>query len=159
MGGTGECRWVTERKRKLDGRVQEFPCQALVWTPVAAVLLYRPGREVVLGDLRLPADALTFGLYWAERPFNIYHWLDAAGRTLACYCNVASETRIGPEVLEWLDLELDVLVTSDGVVRFLDADEVPADLPAPYRRQLQLARRRLADGPAVLALAREMTPS
>jgi predicted RNA-binding protein associated with RNAse of E/G family len=152
-------RWATERKRKLDGRILEYRCQVVSWTPRAAVLLYRPGQEVDLAGLRLPADVLSYGLYWVDRPFNIYHWVDRDGRTLACYCNVSTDTHIGQHRVEWLDLELDVLVTPDGAVRVLDEDEVPANLSVYHRAQLVLASQFLQDGPAVLLLARASLPA
>ena len=151
--------WVIERKRKLDGRVLTFRCQLLRWTPGAAVLLYRPERPVELAGLRLPAEVLSYGLYWADRPYNIYHWVHPDGRSLACYCNAATETRISPAAVDWLDLELDVLVTPDGRVRVLDEEEVPAVLSQAHQQQLAAARLALADGGAVLALARATTPA
>ena len=148
----GTC-WVEERKRKLDGRVLRYRCAGLSLRPGAAVLRYRAAGPVRLAGLELPAGAVSYGLYWRDRPYNIYHWVNGTGETLACYCNVATDTRIGPSAVDWLDLELDVLVTADGRVRLLDEDEVPADLPPRHRRALEAARAELADGARVLALA------
>ncbi len=144
---------VEERKRKLDGRTLSYPCEALEMTTDFALLLYRLPQAVDLAGVCLPAGARSFGLYWSERPYNVYHWVDAAGRWLGDYCNAATETRLGPRAVEWLDLEADVFITPDGRVAVLDLDEVPADLSAPHRRALEEALAALA---APAALVREV---
>lgn len=132
---------VEERKRKLDGRVLCYPCEGLERATGRAVLRYRMPRAVDLagGAVRVPADAVSYGVYWTDRPYNVYRWVDAAGRTLAWYCNAACETVISPDAVEWLDLEVDVLVTPDMRVRVLDAEELPADLSPPRREALNAA--------------------
>lgn len=149
--------WVTETKRKLDGRRMEFRCRAVALDHSRAVLLYRHPDAVVLGGVRLPAGTRSVGLFWTDRPYNVYHWVDAAGRTLVCYCNAATETRIGPSGVDWLDLEADVVITPDGRAEVLDLDLVPADLGAAHRRALDEALRQLSAGAAVLAEARAVT--
>ena len=136
-------RAVEERKRKLDGRVLRYPCEALEINGERAVLLYRTTRPVDLAGVPIPAGTLSYGVYWTDRPFNVYRWVDPPGTVLAYYFNVATETRIGPDAVEWLDLEVDVLVTPDGRVQVLDEDEVPADLAPRYRAVLDEAVARL----------------
>ncbi len=144
-------RTVEERKRKLDGRVLRYPCEVLDITPEHAVLLYRTTHSVDLAGVPIPAGTLSYGVYWVDRPFNVYRWVDPRGTVLAHYFNVATETRILPDALEWLDLELDVLVTPDGRVRVLDEQEVPVDLAPRYRAVLDEAVARLRDPAEVLS--------
>lgn len=144
-------RTIEERKRKLDGRVLRYACEALEISPERAVVLYRMTAALDLAGVAIPADAVSYGLYWAERPFNVYRWGDPRGAVLAYYCNVAAETRISPEAVEWLDLEVDVLITPDGRVRVLDEEDVPADLAPRYRAALEQALGRLRAPGAVVA--------
>ena len=149
--------WVIETKRKLDGRRLEFRCRAVARESARAVLLYRHPEALVLGGLRIPAGARSFGLFWTDRPYNVYHWVDGAGRTLVCYCNAATETEIHPRGVTWLDLEADALITPDGRATVLDLDEVPTDLRPAHRAALEEALRVLQGGPAVLAEAAAVT--
>jgi predicted RNA-binding protein associated with RNAse of E/G family len=149
--------WVTETKRKLDGRRLAFRCRALELGARRAALLYRHPEAVVLGGLRLPAGTRCFGLFWTDRPYNVYHFVGAGDETLACYCNAAAETRIGPMGVEWLDLEADVLIAPDGAAQVLDLEEVPRDLRPDLRAALGEALRLLGDAGAVLAEARAVT--
>ncbi len=141
---------IVEIKRKLDGRIQRFRCDALEVAAGRAVILYHIERGVTLGGLAIPAGASSYGLFWTDRPYNVYLWVDPAGTTLGAYCNVANDTAITADTIDWLDLEADVMITPDGRAEVLDLAEVPADLPRRHRAALDDALARLDDGPAVL---------
>ncbi len=133
-------RLVEERKRKLDGRVLRYPCLGLECSQRRAVLRYDLEHAVDLAGVEIPPGSVSYGVYWVDRPYNVYHWTDAAGTTLAYYCNAASETSIGADFVDWLDLELDALILPDGRMRLLDEDEVPTHLSLVHRRSLEDAR-------------------
>jgi predicted RNA-binding protein associated with RNAse of E/G family len=142
---------VLEVKRRLDGGVRTYPCEAVEIAADRAVLLYRlPGQGRVAG-LVLPAGTLTVAYYWLDRPYNVYHWMAPSGETLAYYFNLSGPVRIGPDRLEWEDLEVDVLVTPDGRVQILDEDAVPAEAAARLPEIARARERVLADWPAVVA--------
>lgn len=146
-------RVVEERKRKLDGRVLRYRCEALRLTPGQAVLLYRTPAAVVLAGVLVPAGSLSFGVYWTDRPYNVYHFTDPAGETILYYCNAAAETAIAEDVLEWLDLEADVVIRRDGSWEVLDLDQVPPNLTPAHRAALDAALAELARVPLVVAAA------
>jgi predicted RNA-binding protein associated with RNAse of E/G family len=124
---------ITEHKTRLDGSVAEFACEALlVETGKRAVVRYVSDREAHVGDLVLAAGTVTIGHFWADRSYNVYHWI-GAGKTIAYYCNVVDDTTITADRIEYTDLTVDVLVKPSGAVMILDEDDVPDDL-APKRR-------------------------
>ena len=72
---------ITERKTRLDGSVVEYACEALVVEPGRrAVVRYVTERDRALEgtDLVLRKGTLTVGHFWTDRPYNVYHWLEAA---------------------------------------------------------------------------------
>lgn len=144
-------RIVEERKRKLDGRVLRYRCVALQMSPERAVLLYRTVRPADVGGVHVPAGSVSYGVYWADRPYNVYHFVGAAGTTLAYYCNAATDTRIAADVVDWVDLEADVVITPDGRARVLDMELVPADLAPERRTALDRALSALGRVPEVVA--------
>ena len=115
---------MLEVKRTLDGARREFRCRVLTRSAGHVVLLYVSPKEAAVHGLRLPKATLTFGYFWEDRPFNVYHWLHPAGRTIAFYFNLAAETHLSDDQLEWLDLVVDVMATPDGRVVVLDEDEL-----------------------------------
>jgi hypothetical protein len=85
---------------------------------------------------RLPAAAagtVSFGHFWTDRPYNVYHWMDGTtGATIGYYVNLADSTRVDGDLLEWRDLAVDILIRPDGNVTVLDEDESLRRLAAQH---------------------------
>ena len=140
---------VIERKTRLDGSRVEFACEGLEVVPGrSAVLGYAVDRDWIVagGIITVPRGALTVGHFWADRPYNVYHWL-VDGRTLAYYVNVSAPASITAGAVEWLDLTVDVLVRPDASFTVLDEDEVPADLDPVHRRTIARALEAVVTSP------------
>jgi len=147
---------VIERKTKLDGTVVEFACTGLAIDPGrSAVLGYTLDRDRTIagGIITVPAGAVTLGHFWADRPYNVYHWL-VDGRTLAYYVNVSAAPRIAADTVEWLDLAVDILVRPDASFLVLDEDEIPPDIDPAHRRSIARALEAIVTSPR--GFAREM---
>jgi uncharacterized protein len=135
---------ILEVKRTLAGGVLTFPCAAVEMTPSRAVLFYRSRKRRRIGRLHLPPDTITLAYFWADRPYNVYHWLSPSGDTLGWYFNLSSPARIVDARVEWDDLEVDVLVTPPALeTEVLDEDVLPSTLTAPQRDAIAAARRRV----------------
>jgi predicted RNA-binding protein associated with RNAse of E/G family len=138
---------VIERKTRFDGSVEEFACHALLIEPAKrAVIRYDFARDWTVSGIQLPRGGFTAGHFWVDRPYNVYHWLNA-GRTLGYYFNVGLVDEISDAQVAWRDLIIDVLVTPDGAIDILDEDEVPADLPAEHRRTIARALEQIVTNP------------
>jgi hypothetical protein len=146
LRGTGLPR-ILEIKRTLTGREQRFECRVLHTDgPHLVALFVSPEGRHVHG-LDLPPGTVTFGHFWSDRPYNVYHWLDApSGLTIGAYVNLAAETRIERDRLEWLDLVVDILTLPGSPPRVLDEDELPADATPAVRASIAEARRAVLDG-------------
>ena len=121
---------ILEIKRTLDGREKRFDCRLLARAPDgqhAAVLWVAPEPMHVHG-VDLPAGTISVGHFWTDRHYNVYHWLDPAGKTLGYYFNICDQTRIGADVIEWRDLTVDVLALPEGRLDVLDEHELPAEM-------------------------------
>ncbi len=138
---------ITEIKTTLAGERKAFDCELLRLRAGEAVVTYRMPRDVQLEDLLLRRGTLSLGYFWQDRPYNVYHWIDADRTTLALYYNIADATRISARQIEWRDLAVDVLITPDGRCRVLDEDELPADLDAGLRTYIETTRDELCREP------------
>jgi predicted RNA-binding protein associated with RNAse of E/G family len=146
--GLSKERPVVERKTRFDGSVQEFTCRALVLEPGRrAVIRYDLDRYRKVGWMLFPKGGYTVGHFWVDRPYNVYHWMAAAGRTLAYYFNVGLVDEINETQVAWRDLIIDVLVKPDGAIDVLDEDELPADLPAEHRGTIARALEQIVTNP------------
>jgi predicted RNA-binding protein associated with RNAse of E/G family len=140
---------IIERKTRLDGSVSEYRCEQLTLeVDRRAVLRYMIDREWVIADtgIVLRPGQVTIAHYWSDRPYNVYHWLDGA-RTIAYYCNVASDTIIHEDVVAYTDLVVDVLLRPSGETIVLDEEELPPDLAPARRIHIARALESIAAGP------------
>lgn len=134
---------ILEVKTSLDGRVQEFDCDVTAREADHVVIRYQMIKDHDLHGVPLHAGELTFGYFWFDRPYNLYHWVRHDGSTAAWYFNIGSVTGFDGAVLEWRDDAIDILATPDGRVRVLDEDELPDDLESNRRHAIIGARDRV----------------
>ncbi len=131
---------IKEVKLTATGERQEFVCRVLDRSVTHAVILYKTREPRRVGTLRVPRGALTYGYFWQDRPYNVYHMVRADGRTMGYYVNLTDQVRLRPQVVEWRDLGLDLLFSPDGSrVQILDEEHL-ALLPPDLRGKAEAAR-------------------
>jgi uncharacterized protein len=153
-------RRIVEVKRTLDGKVIEYPAERLlIEEEERAVLLYRLDETEVIagGRFTLPAGTLSFGYFWLDRPYNVYHFT-YAGDTLLYYINIGRIRSLRQTEVVWDDYAVDVLAFPDGTVEVLDEDEVPGAVDRAIREFIDEAMSIvLAELDAIVATADEET--
>jgi predicted RNA-binding protein associated with RNAse of E/G family len=117
---------IVEIKTTLAGVEKRFDCRLLAGDARRAVVLWVASAPMQVHGIDLPSGTISFGHFWADRHYNVYHWVDGARRTIGFYFNLADRTRISEATLEWRDLVLDVIATPSGRLELLDEDELPA---------------------------------
>jgi predicted RNA-binding protein associated with RNAse of E/G family len=146
--GLSKDRPIVERKTRFDGSVQEFTCRIFALEPgKRAVIRYDFERDWSVNGIALPKGGFTAGHFWTDRPYNVYHWLDPAGRTLGFYFNVGHTDEITEATVAWRDLIVDVVVAPDGNIDILDEDEIPPDLGSEHRRTIAQALEQIVTNP------------
>ena len=135
---------ILELKRTLSGKEKRFPCQVLARDGGHLIVLFVSPDAMNVHGVSLPAGTMTFGHFWEDRPYNVYHWLRPAdGATIGVYCNLSDETRVEGDTLSWLDLIVDVLVLPQQPPVVLDEDELPEDAPIALRERIARAQETL----------------
>ncbi|MBI5956810.1 MAG: DUF402 domain-containing protein [Chloroflexi bacterium] len=129
-----------EVKYTLAGERREFPCTLCARGRGWAILRYQVPGDARVAQVAIPAGSLTFAYYWARRPYNVYHWVQADGTTIAFYFNLCDHVRLGPESVEWQDLAVDILVAPGGEYRVLDEEELPPDLDPQIGEKIKRAQ-------------------
>lgn len=154
-------RWCYEEKRYPDGRRNRFRARLLLLRPGHGVLHFVSDRAYDPGGIHLPRGTVTFGLFWEDRPYNLYAWM-APGLTAprALYFNICDEVTLAAGRFAWRDLWVDVLVTPHGAPRVLDRHEVPAAAPRRVRALIDAAVGRvLADHRTVARYLQALLPA
>ena len=151
---------ILEVKEKLNGERHEFASALLAEAPGEVITLYVLPRDGGLGSVPLTKGTRCLGHFWADRPYNVYHAIDADGQTIVFYVNLSDRTVITPEAITWRDLIVDVVVTPDGQCSVLDEDELPPDLDPALGATIDAARDDfLANFPTILAAVERRTAS
>ncbi|MCS7172384.1 MAG: DUF402 domain-containing protein [Armatimonadetes bacterium] len=127
-----------EIKRRPDGREEVFPCELLLRDADRVVLRYVITHPWRVDDLSLDPGTVTYGHFWVDRPYNVYHWVTPHGETLGWYINLSGEVRLEADRIAWLDLAADVLVLPNAQPKVLDEEEM-GSLPETLRVQAQQA--------------------
>ncbi len=138
---------ITEIKTTLAGERKTFACELLQATATDAVVIYRMPTDHQLEDILLRKGTLSLGYFWQDKPYNVYHWIDARLDTVALYFNVSDNTIISAESIAWRDLVVDILITPDGRCRVLDEDELPADIEPGLLHYIDHTRDQLCREP------------
>src|SRR5687768_2960627 len=113
-------RKITEIKRTLAGGAARFACEVFSQNDEELVVLFRLPEPRDVHGIWLPAGTVTVGYFWRTRPYNLYHWLDKRGRTLAYYFNIGDVGSWGNTEFEWEDLAVDILAAPSGRTQVLD---------------------------------------
>ncbi|HTB60332.1 MAG TPA: DUF402 domain-containing protein [Polyangia bacterium] len=141
---------VVEIKQTLAGGEQRFDCLRLAGSAGHAVLLWIAPQPMHVHGVDLPAGTISFGHFWTDRFYNVYHWLDADRRTIGFYFNIADRTRIAESALAWRDLVVDVLATPAGRLDVLDEDELPAVVEPEAAAHIAAGKAAILGAPALV---------
>lgn len=104
-------------------------------------LLGRFEADVSHPDLGLiEAGTVSREYYFADRWFNYFVFFKTDGSIRNYYFNVCLPPKIGDGIIEYVDLDLDLVVWPDGETEILDEDEFRVNLerysyPEPTQRK------------------------
>lgn len=66
---------------------------------------------------------ISYEYYWTDRWYNIFRFHEPEGDFRNFYCNVNQPPVFTGNVLDYVDLDIDVLIWRDGTHRILDLEE------------------------------------
>jgi protein associated with RNAse G/E len=116
---------ITVRSLKYDRRVRRtWSCEL---REQAGTLIYAVGvfdkdvSHAGLGDIR--RGTVSHEYYWTDRWYNVFRFHEPDGAFRNYYCNIAMPAVFDGEALEYLDLDIDVIVWGDGRPEIHDRDD------------------------------------
>lgn len=139
------CKTIREYKDVLTGTPKTFDCELLEKADGQAIVIYRLQRETVVEGIKMPQGTISYGYFWEQRNYNVYHFVDKNGRTLGFYFNISDSTQISDEQIYWRDLVVDLLVEPEGSFRILDEHELPVDISRDLLQLIVRVRDQIVD--------------
>ncbi len=87
---------------------------------------------------------ISYEYYWLDRWYNVFRFHEPEGRLRNYYCNINMPPSYKAEVLDYVDLDIDVVVWNDFSYKVLDMDEYEAGAeafgyPEHIRSQVKIA--------------------
>ena len=70
---------------------------------------------------------VSYEYYWLDRWYSVFRFENPNGGLRNFYCNLNLPPEISKDVLDYIDLDIDVLVEPDGRFKVLDLEEFDAN--------------------------------
>lgn len=116
---------VTINSRKFDGQIhRSWRAELISETTSLLTFVGEFEKEVVhpsLGVIR--RKTMSFEFYWLNLWFNVFRFHEPDGELRNFYCNVNMPPRFVNRTLDYVDLDLDILVWKDFSYEILDVEE------------------------------------
>ena len=116
---------ITVKSRKFDGAInRSWQCELVEESQELLLLVGKFDKEVKhqhLGVIR--RDTISYEFYWFNRWYNIFRFHEPDGSFRNFYCNVNLPPKFEQGILDYIDLDVDILVWKDFSYQILDIDE------------------------------------
>ena len=116
---------ITINSRKFDGEIHRSWKAELIRRKSSLLELVGIFELEVnhphLGFIR--RGTISYEFYWLDRWYNVFRFHEPDGELRNFYCNLNMPPTLNNGVLDYIDLEIDVLVWKDFSFEILDIDE------------------------------------
>ncbi len=116
---------ITINSRKYDLSIRRtWTCELIERNDPLIVLVGEFDRDVKhpgLGSIR--SGTISYEYYWLDRWYNIFRFHEPDGTLRNYYCNFAMPPTFENGVLDYVDLDIDILVWPDRNYEVVDRDD------------------------------------
>lgn len=123
-------RIVTINSRKYDGHIRRtWQCGLVHESNDLLILVGKFNDEVDHSDLgHIAAGTVSFEHYWLDRWYNIFRFHEPDGTLKAHYANITMPPTVADGVIDYVDLDIDVVVWPNGRIDVLDRDDLEENI-------------------------------
>lgn len=116
---------VIVNSRRFDNEIRRtWNAQLVKFEPPLIELVGYFDRDVEHRDLGiLERGTLSREYYWLDRWYSVFRFHDPGGNLRWFYCNINMPPIFENGVLDYIDLDIDVLLSPDGSMKVLDIEE------------------------------------
>jgi protein associated with RNAse G/E len=116
---------VTINSRKFDRQIhRSWNARLIEQNRTSLIFCGKFDKEVKhphLGVIR--RGTISYEYYWFDRWYSVFRFHEPAGSLRNFYCNINQPPTLENNVLDYVDLDIDVIVWKDGRVETLDVEE------------------------------------
>lgn len=116
---------ITINARKYDQHIRRSWEGGLISKNDQTIVLVGKFEEDVGHDEigLIKKGTVSFEFYWLDRWYNIFRFHEPDGSLRNYYCNVTMPPKLVDGILDYVDLDIDVLVWPDNKYQVLDLDD------------------------------------
>ena len=116
---------ITVNSRKIDGAIRRsWTCELVERSDSLLVFVGTFESDVSHPELgHIKAGTVSYEYYWLDRWYSIFRFHEPSGSLRNFYCNVNMEPGFSDGVLDYIDLDIDVVVWPDFTYKVLDRDD------------------------------------
>jgi protein associated with RNAse G/E len=146
---------ITVNSRKYDGTIRKsWTCELVEQVDDLVVAVGTFDADVNHSDLGLITQGtLSHEYFWLDRWYNVFRFVTADGAFRNYYCNICMPPQFSKNVIDYVDLDIDVVVDPDFSYRILDRDDFETNAEL-YNYPLEVRNRVDATLEDVLELIR-----
>ena len=113
---------ITVNSRKYDGIIRRtWNCELIEQNGNALIFVGVFDHDVSHSDLGdIAAGTISYEYYWLDRWYNIFCFHEPDGAFRNYYCNINMPPVFNGGILDYVDLDIDVVVWPDGKYQILD---------------------------------------
>jgi len=118
-------RLITVNARKYDLNVRKsWNCRLVEQNDSLIVLIGEFDSDVSHAGLgSIARGTISEEFYWRDRWYNVFRFSEPDGSFRNFYCNITMPPTFEKGVLDYVDLDIDVIVWPDGRMETLDEDD------------------------------------
>ncbi|MBA3334214.1 MAG: DUF402 domain-containing protein [Acidobacteria bacterium] len=135
---------VTVNSRKIDNKIYRSWNASVIEQNKSSIILYGEFEEEIrhqhLGVIK--PGTKSYEYYWFERWYSIFRFHEPDGSLRNFYCNVNQPPVFENNILDYVDLDIDVIVWKDKQRQILDIDEFESNAKK-YRYSKQIVKKAL----------------
>lgn len=120
---------ITVNSRNFDGSIRRtWQCKLIERNEPLLIFVGIFDRDIEHADLGLiKKGTISYEYYWLDRWYNIFRFHERDGTFRNYYCNINMPPSFADGVLDYVDLDIDLVVWPDGTYKELDRDEYEAN--------------------------------
>jgi len=120
---------VTINSRKYDLKIRKsWKCHLIERDDSLLTLVGEFDSDISHAGLgSIARGTMSKEYYWLDRWYNVFRFCEPDGSFRNFYCNITMPPRFEDLVIDYVDLDLDVIVWPDGRVDTMDEDDFAAN--------------------------------
>lgn len=116
---------ITVNSRRFDGTIRKtWSCELLEQRGSLLIAVGEFDTDIEHADLgHIKKGTISHEYYWLDRWYNIFRFHEPSGEFRNFYCNVGAPAQFENGVLDYVDLDIDVLIDANSKATVLDCED------------------------------------